>query len=190
VLLKLGGARAAGLLVNTVVVHRPSDDTVRALAAEYRAYAVPNRSDESSFADSLRTGIELIAAREAGHDATALLVCLGDQPLLRLEVLQALIFAWRDGGGMAVRPAYRDSPGEPGHPLLVDRSLWRLAADMRGEQGLGPVLERQGINVRTIPVGGRNPDVDTPEDLAALDADAEPAAPPDATPSILDPFDA
>jgi molybdenum cofactor cytidylyltransferase len=176
--------------VHTVVVHRPSDEAVRTLAAEYRAYAVPNRSDESSFADSLRTGIELIASREAGHDATALLICLGDQPLLRLEVLQALIFAWRDGGSLAVRPAYRDSPGEPGHPLLVDRSLWRHVSDLRGEHGLGPVLERHGVNIRTIPVGGRNPDVDTVEDLQALDASAEPATPPEPTPSILDPFDA
>ena len=37
------------------------------------------------------------------------------------------------------------------------------------ESGLGPVLARRGIGVKTITVGGRNPDVDTPEDLNALE---------------------
>lgn len=168
-LLKLGGARAAGLLVHTIVVHRPDDDAVRALAAEYRAYPVATRSAEGELSDSLRAGIEVIANREASHDATALLICLADQPLLRLDVVGALVEAWRKGGLPAVRPAYRDSPGEPGHPLLLDRSLWGYAAEMRGESGFGPVLERRGIGVRVISVGGRNPDVDTPDDLNILD---------------------
>lgn len=183
-LLKLGGARAAGLLVHTIVVHRPDDEVVRALAAEYRAYPVATRSSEGELSDSLRTGIEVIANRESSHDATALLICLGDQPLLRLEVIRALIEGWRGSGLQAVRPAYRDSPGEPGHPLLVDRSLWGYAAEMRGESGFGPVLERRGIGVRTISVGGRNPDVDTPDDLGTLEEFAtgthQVTGPPDA----------
>lgn len=168
-LLKLGGARAAGLLVHTVVVHRPEDEAIRSLAAEYRAYPVAARSADGELSDTLRAGIEVIANRESRQDATAVLICLGDQPLLRLEVIRALIEGWRGSGVQAVRPSYRESPGEPGHPLLVDRSLWGYAAEMRGESGFGPVLERRGIGVRTIQVGGRNPDVDTPDDLNTLE---------------------
>ncbi|HSE52123.1 MAG TPA: hypothetical protein VLB00_08025 [Gemmatimonadales bacterium] len=54
--------------------------------------------------------------------------------------------------------------------MLVDRGLWKLAGEMRGESGFAPVLESHRITVRTIQVGGSNPDVDTPEDLARLEA--------------------
>ncbi len=166
-LVKLGGARAAGLLVNTIVVHRPDDDAIHALAVEYRAYPVAMRA-EGELSDTLRTGIEVLSARDRGEDRAAVLICMGDQPLLRLDVMKALLDGWKSGA-VAIRPDYRDSPGEPGHPMLLDRSLWGYAAELRGESGFAPVLAARGITVRTIPVGGSNPDVDTPEDLQALD---------------------
>ena len=57
----------------------------------------------------------------------------------------------------------------PGHPLLLDQSLWHLATEMRGDSGFAPVLAGHRVNVRTIPVAGSNPDVDTPGDLELLD---------------------
>jgi molybdenum cofactor cytidylyltransferase len=168
VLLKLGGARAAGLLVNTIVMHRPDDDAIRSLAAEYRAYPIALRSSAGELSDTLRAGIEAITDREKQQQSTALLICLADQPLLRIEVIRALIDGWKSGTP-AIRPAYRDSPGEPGHPLLIDRSLWGHAAEMRGESGFAPVLASKGVAIRQLPVGGSNPDVDTRGDLEALD---------------------
>ncbi len=171
-LLKLGGARAAGLIGLTVVVHRPADDAIRTLAAEYRAHAEPLRVNDGELSWTLRTGIEYLTSRGSTDTRQALLVCLGDQPMLRVDVIRALVEAWSKGGALAARPSYRDAPGEPGHPLLVDRSLWHLAVEMRGESGLGPVLTRHAVNVRTISVGGSNPDVDTPDDLKRLDGHA------------------
>jgi CTP:molybdopterin cytidylyltransferase MocA len=169
VLLKLGGARAAGLLGATVVVHRLGDDAVRALAAEYRCHAEEMRVKDGDLSMTLRTGIDSVRSRGSADSHQAILICLGDQPMLRLDVIKAMIETWAGGGVMAVRPAYRDAPGEPGHPLLVDQSLWHLADEMRGDTGFAPVLARHGIGVRTIPVAGKNPDVDTPEDLQHLD---------------------
>src|SRR6185436_19463285 len=163
VLLKLGGARAAGLLANVIVVHRPEDEVIRAMAHEYRASAVATRRSDGELSDSLRTGIEAISSQSDRNEPSALLICMGDQPLIRLEVIRELITSWRGGEVAALRPSYRDSPGEPGHPLLIDRSLWSFAGDLRGESGLGPVLARRGIGVKNILVGGRNPDVDTRE---------------------------
>jgi CTP:molybdopterin cytidylyltransferase MocA len=172
VLLRLGGARAAGLLVNTMVIHRPDDGAVRELAIEYRAYPVATRSADGELSDTLRAGVEAISGRETGQRRAALLICLGDQPLLRLEVIEALINSWRAGGLMAVRPSYRDSPGEPGHPLLIDHSLWGLARELRGDSGFAPMLAQRASAIKAIPVGGRNPDIDTPEDLVLLEAAA------------------
>lgn len=175
VLLKLAGARAAGLLTGIVVVHRPDDDAVRDLALEYRGYPVAVRDPMGELSLSIRTGIEAIEQRGPAQQREALLICHGDQPLLRLDVIHALADAWAQGGAVAARPAYRDAPGEPGLPMLVDRSLWRLAGEMRGESGFSPVLASHGITVRTVLVGGSNPDVDTPDDLAGLE-DAPTAA--------------
>ena len=169
VLLKLNGARAAGLLAGIVVVHRPNDEAIRGLTVEYRGYPVAVRDPLGELSLSIRTGIDAIVQRGAAQQREALLICHGDQPLLRLDVIQALADAWGRGGAVAVRPAYRDAPGEPGLPMLVDRSLWRLANEMRGESGFAPVLASHGIAVRSISVGGSNPDVDTPQDLAALE---------------------
>ena len=156
------------MIAGAVVVHRPDDDAVRDLATEYRAYPVPVRDPDGELSQTLQTGIEAIVRRGPAHPPEALMICLADQPLLRLDVIQALVEAWGGGRSAAVRPAYRDSPGEPGHPLLLDRSLWHLASDMRGESGFAPVLQGRGITVRTVSVGGSNPDVDTPEDLHSL----------------------
>ena len=166
-LVKLGGARAAGLLINTLVVHRPDDEAIRSLVAQYRAYPVAMRAD-GELSDTLRTGIEVLTDREKGQDRAAVLICPGDQPLLRLDVIKALLDSWKHGA-VAVRPVYRDAPEQPGHPLLLDRTLWGYAAELRGDSGFAPVLEARGITVRTIPIGGSNPDVDTQADLEALD---------------------
>lgn len=184
VLVRLMGAKAAGLVAGVMVVHRPDDGAVRSLVTEYRAYPVPSRVPDGELSDTLRTGIEALAGRTSPDDPSALLICLGDQPTLRLDVIKTLVDAWSRGGVLAVRPSYRDAPGEPGHPLLIDQSLWRLANEMRGESGFAPVLSSHGIAERRISLAGRNPDVDTLDDLAAL---ATPAVPeePSPYPSLL-----
>lgn len=176
-LLKLGGARAAGLVSLTFVVHRPEDDAIRNLAIEYRCHAEALRVADGELSYTLRTGIEAIRTRGSTDPDQALLVCHGDQPMLRLDVIRALVDVWKQGSAKAVRPSYRDTPGEPGHPLLIDRTLWHLAAEIRGDTGFGPVLARHAVPVRTISVAGSNPDVDTAADLAALDSPAPAPAP-------------
>jgi CTP:molybdopterin cytidylyltransferase MocA len=170
VLLKLGGARAAGLIGPTIVVHRAGDERIRALAREYRCHAEEMRVADGDLSMSLRTGIDSARNRGSSDPQQAVLICLGDQPLLRLDVIKAMVEVWSLGGAAAVRPTYRNTPDQPGHPLLLDRTLWRLADELNGDSGFAPVLARHRITVRQVSVAGSNPDVDTPEDLKLLDA--------------------
>ena len=63
--------------------------------------------------------------------------------------------------------ATRDD-GAP-NPVLVRRAAWALAAGLSGDRGLGPLLARPTRSSSLeVAVEGANPDVDTPEDLAAL----------------------
>lgn len=175
VLLKLGGARAAGLLGATVVVHRPEDEAVRALAAQYRCHAEAMRVNDGDLSMTLRTGIESVKSRGSADSQQAVIICLGDQPMLRIDVIKAMVETWARIGAVAVRPAYRDAPDQPGHPLLLDQSLWHLVNELRGDSGFEPLLAARRITVRTIPVAGSNPDVDTPDDLKQLDHEARAA---------------
>jgi CTP:molybdopterin cytidylyltransferase MocA len=171
VLATLASARLTGLIDRTFVVYRPEDRAIADLAAEYLAWPIETRSD-GDLSDSLRTGVVEIRSLDSGRDRSGILICLGDQPLLRLEVIRALAMEWQ-GGLPAIRPSYRADPGAPGHPLLLDKSLWPLAAELSGESGFGPLLASHRVPVHHISVGGRNPDIDTPADLERLEtADA------------------
>ena len=150
----------AGLLADVLAVV----PTTRLLWRLYAAEKVPhvqNPKATRGISTSIQLGLTTLAAGTSG----AALVILADQPLLRLEVIEALVTSWRQTG-ISVRPRYQAAPDEPGHPVLLDRSLWHLADGLTGDTGLGGILRGQQINV--LDVSGSNPDVDTPQDLALL----------------------
>jgi CTP:molybdopterin cytidylyltransferase MocA len=157
-------ARAAGVVADARVVVAADDDAVAALAREAGTTTVVNDAPERGLSSSLRCGLAAL-----GPDTGAAAVLLGDQPLVRLDVLAALVAAWRDGRGVVVRPRYADAYSEPGHPVLLDRSVWPLADRLEGDAGLGLILPPGSPEVALIDVAGRNPDVDTPADLHTLE---------------------
>ncbi len=146
-----------------VVLRDDAPAPLRALVPAGSRVLVPALTADDGMASSLRAGLR--SAESAG--AAAVLCCLGDQPRLRRDVLAALVGAWR-GGHEAVRPRYADEPEVPGHPLLLDRRHFALAARLAGDAGFGPVLRDAALPVHVVDVPGRNPDLDTPDDLARL----------------------
>jgi CTP:molybdopterin cytidylyltransferase MocA len=44
-----------------------------------------------------------------------------------------------------------------------------MGLELTSDAGLGPLLAARGIPVLSVPVTGRNPDVDTPTDLTNLE---------------------
>jgi molybdenum cofactor cytidylyltransferase len=161
-----GRARAAGLLTDLQVVVAPGDEAVAALARNVGAAAVVNETPERGLSSSLRCGLAALG------DAGAAIVLLGDQPLVRLDVLAVLVAAWHERLGILIRPRYAEGAGEPGHPVLLDRSVWPLADRLEGDAGLGTLLPTGAAGVALIDVAGRNPDVDTPADLHSLEGSA------------------
>lgn len=119
--------------------------------------------------DSLRAGLVLLEHAYGPERCGAALIVLGDHPRLRLDVLETLVRAWRDGASPVVRPAYAAAPHVPGHPVLLDRELWELAGSATGDAGLRDVLGSARVPVRTVIVAGEDPDVDTPADLERIE---------------------
>jgi CTP:molybdopterin cytidylyltransferase MocA len=108
-------------------------------------------------AASLRTGVE--ALERAG--AEAIVVTLGDQPHIAARAIAAVVAA-RGDGAQAVRATY---DGAPGHPVLLESSLFAAISALRGDVGAREVLD--GARVTDVPCDGLGDpaDVDTPEDL-------------------------
>jgi CTP:molybdopterin cytidylyltransferase MocA len=57
----------------------------------------------------------------------------------------------------------------PGHPTLLDRSVWPLASELEGDHGFANLLASDSLDTFLLDVPGDNPDVDTRADLHALE---------------------
>jgi CTP:molybdopterin cytidylyltransferase MocA len=159
----LARAADAGIVASGRIVVAADDAGVADLVSSAGVETIVNQAPERGLSSSLRCGLAAL-----GSDTGAAVIVLGDQPLVRLEVLEALVAAWRDGRGSVIRPRYADAPGEPGHPVLLDRSVWPLAGRLEGDAGFGVLFPAGSAGVALIDVAGRNPDVDTPADLDTL----------------------
>jgi molybdenum cofactor cytidylyltransferase len=173
VLETIATARKEGILAAGVVVHRPDDIETPRLARESGLEPHINTRPSQGMASSLRLGLNALAS-ERWQPLEGALVVMGDQPLLRRDVIDRLISALTPSMDL-VRPEYADAPEDPGHPVLVHRRLWDKARSLTGDQGFRVLAAWNSARAETIRVDGANPDVDTPEDLAGLDDRAGPS---------------
>ena len=165
----LEAARAAGLRRLVLVLGRDAA-TVRAdlLAADPAALdgvlVAVNPAAERGLATSLRLGL---AAAAADPRPDGVLILLGDQPRVRPAALSALLTAVAPPDAVAV---VADHAGDhaPNPVLLLLPHGAALVRELDGDRGFGPLLAARPERVLRVAVGGRNPDVDTPGDLAAL----------------------
>ena len=150
----------AGLTDVVVVLGDDAADLEAAL--DWRSERrIRNPDPGRGLSSSVRLGLAAVPA-----DAAAVLIALGDQPLLDPEVLQALLGAPDEAGRPIVVPVYAHDQGR--NPVLLRPAAWDLAAGLEGDRGFGPLITAHPGLVLEVPVGSANPDVDTPGDLAAL----------------------
>ena len=153
----LGGARA--------VIHSLDQRAAR-MAREAGVQAVLNDAPDTGLSGSLRRGLEDL--RREGRAAAAL-IFLGDQPLVRLDVVEALANAWHNDRRPIIRPRYAARPDVPGHPVLLSRAVWSRVRDLRGDVGFSALRDPGADDALLLDVSGDNPDIDTPADLQRLE---------------------
>lgn len=115
-----------------------------------------NGAPEEGISTSIRLGL---AALERSV-ATRVVVLLGDQPLLSHDQLESVM---RSSGRLTV-PRYS---GVPGNPVVLDRSIWPLAAALEGDRGFSQLFAARPDLVTYVDVPGTNADVDTRDELEA-----------------------
>jgi molybdenum cofactor cytidylyltransferase len=167
-----GAALKGGLLNGGHVVVGAGDDRALSLSNRSGLNTIINDGPELGLSRSIRLGLAAIEA-QAHDQQDAALIFLGDQPLVRLEVVAALVARWRQGGAAIIRPRYQSQPEVPGHPVLLTRPVWPAANELRGDDGLGSLLHSAPFETVTLSVAGDNPDVDTKADLLGLEESSQ-----------------
>jgi nicotine blue oxidoreductase len=101
---------------------------------------------------------------KAGDDWGAVVVLLGDQPLVPGRAVARVVEAWRAGAGPAVTATYG---GRPGHPRLFDRRLLPDLLRLTGDTGARDLLATHPDRVDRVEVGdlGSDADIDVEADL-------------------------
>jgi molybdenum cofactor cytidylyltransferase len=109
----------------------------------------------------------LLTATDDDPDAGAFIVVPGDQPMIRVGVLDAMVDLWIEEGPWAGVTAYSDRIA---HPFLLSRTAIESMEEMTGEKVLGRILiDSNDDRVARLCASYEAPrDVNTPDDYEAL----------------------
>ena len=152
--------------LDPLVVVVPPDDRLAGVPLEPAGVVVNPHPDEG-LSSSVRLGLRALDAASDRPSLDAAVILPGDQPRVRPEVIRALVDAAAAAPEQPFVAARHGGDRAP-NPVLVRHAVWRLADELAGDRGFGPLLASRPELVRWLDVAGDNPDVDTPEDLDHL----------------------
>ena len=166
----------AAKLERIVVVVGRDGESVRRCLTGLALEIIANIEAESGLSSSLRLGAAEAARR--WPESEAILIALGDQPIVDRDILDTLVTQLAIGGddGRApaiVAPRFR---GELGTPVLFTMPLLPELLALHGDRGARSVVERDPARVRYVDFDKPAPlDVDTITDLANLTSELRPS---------------
>jgi CTP:molybdopterin cytidylyltransferase MocA len=131
---------------------------------EQGVISVHNPDWATGMGSSLAVGLGAVP-----DECIAAVLALADQPLVGPEAVRRLLAAHAAGASVAV--ACYD--GRPRNPVLISREHWpEVIALASGDVGARPFLRAHQALVTEVECGdtGRPDDVDSPEDLARIEA--------------------
>ncbi len=126
---------------------------------------VVNHAWREGIGSSIRTGVARLPAA-----CTAVMLLLADQAAVTADDLKRLAGSWRKQPQQIVAALYG---GFCGAPAIFPRSSFRALSELRGDTGARALLMRNPDRLVRVPMPSAALDVDTPEDLLALDAPNE-----------------
>ena len=151
-------AEAAELEPVVVVLGQDADDVAAALDWRHELL-LRNPDPGQGISSSVTLGLEALTG-----SADRVLVLLGDQPFLSVDQVSVVTSTDADPARPIVVPRY--SKGRKGNPVLLERAAWRFASELQGDRGISQLFKRHAELVRYVVVEGKNPDIDSAEDLA------------------------
>jgi CTP:molybdopterin cytidylyltransferase MocA/NifU-like protein involved in Fe-S cluster formation len=144
-----------------VVVGGPGGEAVRAAVGGPPVIWAENAEPDRGLSSSIVTGLAALPP-----NVGAVLMVLGDQPTVSVQVVERVVAAWREGGGPVVAPRYR---GLRGNPVLFDAVLFDSLGSLSGEHGARDFIAADSARVTMVDVAEPPPmDIDTPSDYDEL----------------------
>jgi molybdenum cofactor cytidylyltransferase len=154
-----------GWIETALVVLPPVDEQGIRMASDAGVPVILNDAPHAGLSRSLRLGLQELEERTR---AAAAMIFLADQPLVRLDVVEALVAVWHRQRRSVIRPRYASHPNVPGHPVLLARGVWSRTRGLTGDVGFSGLPAQDCEEVLLIDVPGDNPDIDTSADLERL----------------------
>jgi molybdenum cofactor cytidylyltransferase len=156
----------ASRIDRVLVVTGPDGEKLVATLAPLPIEPVDNPDHRNGLSTSVRAGLGAL-----GADAEAAVMVLADQPFVDRTVFDGLIETYRSSGAAIVQPRYA---GQPGNPILWDRSTFGELMAQEGDQGGRTLLRRWSERVvqRDFPDPVMAADVDTPDAYEAARSSA------------------
>ena len=140
---------------------------IRPLLAREPVLIAENPTWTEGMASSLRTGLQTLQSFSRALDGA--LVALVDQPAFSADVIARLVTARRDTGRGIVAARYA---GRLGVPALFGREHFAALAALTGEEGAKHFLAAHADKTAAVDLPELAVDLDTPEDVARLAAEA------------------
>jgi molybdenum cofactor cytidylyltransferase len=135
------------------------------LVGASNASVLINRHWEEGIASSIRLGIEHLPGSCDG-----VLLLLADQVQVSSQDLTQLAGVWRRQPQLAVAALYG---GGVGVPAIFPRTAFRALLQLRGDRGAQSWLHANDTRVVGVPMPRAAVDIDTPADLARLQAETQ-----------------
>ncbi|HVW67572.1 MAG TPA: nucleotidyltransferase family protein [Steroidobacteraceae bacterium] len=149
-----------------IVVLGARADELAPLLTHSPASVVVNRDWREGIGSSIRAGVSRLPP-----SCTGVMLVLADQAAVTAEDLQRLANAWRRQPEYVAAAVYS---GTLGVPAIFPRTRFRDLAELRGDVGARMVLHRNPDRLVRVAMDSAALDIDTPEDLLALDAGTPP----------------
>lgn len=148
-----------------VVVLGSGADRLKEELAGMEVVTVENPDWDKGVGASIRRGVETLGTVAPTVDGALLMLC--DQPLIRLEMLESLVRAFREGqpSCQAASAVYE---GTRGVPAVFGRALLAEMALLPDEAGAKGLLRRKGANVAEVLMPEAATDVDTRAEYESL----------------------
>jgi molybdenum cofactor cytidylyltransferase len=152
-----------------IVVVGNEAEKVRAALGGLAATIVENPDHALGLSTSLRRGLAALP-----RDVEAVLVALGDMPLVEAATVRRLVAAFAPAEHRSICvPAHA---GRRGNPVLWGRRHFAAMEKLSGDHGAKPLLDEYAEEVVEVEAAGEGAfaDADTPDDLARLRSGSAP----------------
>jgi molybdenum cofactor cytidylyltransferase len=137
------------------------EQNIRALTFPVKTVFNPDYSN-GEMSDSIKVGV-----RSLPQDINAILIVLGDQPQIEVEVIKNILDTYQSIGAKIIVPSYSYRRG---HPWLIERCCWKDLENLNPAYTLREFLKEHHNEIHYLEVNTPSvlQDMDTPQDYQKL----------------------